>query len=89
MWRYFVSLFSKMGDKGGERGVKNLKKWVMLFMDGPFQLYIPTLISFPSIKTHSLYQHGNNNNTGPGKDLLRMKFHTRPTLLHTCMYIVV
>ena len=23
-----------MGDKG-ERGVKNLKKWVMLFMDGP------------------------------------------------------
>ena len=28
------SLFSKMGDKG-ERGVKNLKKWVMSFIDGP------------------------------------------------------
>ena len=26
--------FSKMGDKG-ERGVKNLKKWMTSFMDGP------------------------------------------------------
>ena len=29
-----IRLFSKMVDKG-ERGVKNLKKWVMSFMDGP------------------------------------------------------
>ena len=33
-WRYSVSLFSKIGDKD-EGGVKNLKKWVMSFMDGP------------------------------------------------------
>ena len=26
-WHYSISLFSKMGDKG-ERGVKNLKRWV-------------------------------------------------------------
>ena len=25
-----------MGDKGEEEGVKNLKKWVTLFIDGPF-----------------------------------------------------
>ena len=31
-WRYSISLFSKMGDKG-EGGVKNLKKWVTSFMD--------------------------------------------------------
>ena len=29
-----ISLFSEMGDKG-EGGVKNLKKWVTSFMDGP------------------------------------------------------
>ena len=29
-----MSLFSKMGDKW-EEGVKNLKKWVTLFIDGP------------------------------------------------------
>ena len=29
-----ISLFSKMCDKG-DGGVKNLKKWVTLFMDGP------------------------------------------------------
>ena len=28
------SQFSKMGDKG-EQGVKNLKKWMTSFMDGP------------------------------------------------------
>ena len=33
-WSYSVSLFSKMGDKG-KGGVKNLKKWVTLFMDSP------------------------------------------------------
>ena len=76
-----------MGDKGGERGQKSQKMGDVIY-GRPFST-IHTLISFPSIKTHSLYQHGNNNNTGPGKDLLRMKFHTRPTLLHTCMYIVV
>ena len=27
-WHYFISIFSKIGDKG-EGGVKNLKKWVM------------------------------------------------------------
>ena len=32
-WRYSISIFSKMGDKG-EGGVKNLKKWVTSFMDG-------------------------------------------------------
>ena len=32
--RYFISLFSKMGDKEEGR-VKNLKKWVTSFMDGP------------------------------------------------------
>ena len=31
-WRYSISLFSKMGDKG-EGGVKNLKKRVTSFMD--------------------------------------------------------
>ena len=31
--RYSISLFSKMGDKGG--GVKNLQKWVTSFMEGP------------------------------------------------------
>ena len=87
MWRHPVSLFSKMGDKGGERGQKSQAMGDVI-CGRPFPT-IPTLISFPSIKTHSLYQHGSNNNTGPGKDLLRMKFHTRPTLLHTCMYIVV
>ena len=30
----YYSLFSKKGDKG-ETGVKNLRKWVMLFIDGP------------------------------------------------------
>ena len=34
-WRYSLSLFSKMGDKG-EGEVKNLKKWLTSFMDGPF-----------------------------------------------------
>ena len=34
-----------MGDQG-ERGVKNLKKWVMSFMDGPFiQHFISQTIS--------------------------------------------
>ena len=33
-WRYSISLFSKMGDKG-EGGVKILKKRVTSFMDGP------------------------------------------------------
>ena len=37
-WRYSISLFSKMGDKG-EGGVKNLKKSVTLFMDGPFTIF--------------------------------------------------
>ena len=32
-WRYSISIFSKMGDKG-EGGVKDLKKWVTSFMDG-------------------------------------------------------
>ena len=35
---YSISLFSKMGDKG-EGGVKNLKKSVTLFMDGPFTMF--------------------------------------------------
>ena len=30
----YAYLFSKMGDMG-EGGVKNLKKWVMSFIDGP------------------------------------------------------
>ena len=33
MCRYSIGLFNKMGDKG-EGGVKNLKKWEALFMDG-------------------------------------------------------
>ena len=33
-WCYSISQFSKMSDKG-EGGVKNLKKWVTSFMDGP------------------------------------------------------
>ena len=32
--RYSISLFSKTGDKG-QGGVKNIKKWVRSFMDGP------------------------------------------------------
>ena len=34
-WHYSISLYSKMGDKE-QGGVKNLKKWVTSFMDGPF-----------------------------------------------------
>ena len=37
-WGYSISLFSKMGDKGNG-GVKNLKKWVTSFMDGPKILF--------------------------------------------------
>ena len=33
-WCYSISLFSKMGDKG-EGGVKNIKKWVTLFLNSP------------------------------------------------------
>ena len=33
-----LSLFSKMGEKA-EGGVKNLKKWVTIFMDGPYYLF--------------------------------------------------
>ena len=33
-WHYSISLLSKMGDKG-EGGVKNFKKWVTSFIDGP------------------------------------------------------
>ena len=32
--QYSISLFIKMGNKG-EGAVKNLKKWVTSFMDGP------------------------------------------------------
>ena len=32
---YPISLFSKTGDKRGERGVEYLIKWVTSFMDGP------------------------------------------------------
>ena len=32
--RYSIILFIKMGDKG-VGGVKNLKKWMTSFMDGP------------------------------------------------------
>ena len=42
-WRYSISLFCKMGDKG-EGGVKNLKKWVTSIMDGP--LSFPNQIFF-------------------------------------------
>ena len=31
-WRYFISLFIKI--TRGDRGVKNLKKWMTSFMDG-------------------------------------------------------
>ena len=31
-----------MGDKG-ERGVKNLKKWMTLFVDGPLKVYVRQL----------------------------------------------
>ena len=37
-WHYYISLFSKIDDKG-EGGVKNRKKWVTSFMDSP--LYTP------------------------------------------------
>ena len=33
-WRYFISLFIKI--TRGDRGVKNLKKWMTSFMDGPW-----------------------------------------------------
>ena len=33
-WCFSISLFSRMVDKG-EEGVKNLKKWVTSYMDGP------------------------------------------------------
>ena len=36
-WRYSISLFSKMGDKGEGR-VKILKKWETSFMDGPLKM---------------------------------------------------
>ena len=39
-WCYSVSLFSNIGDKD-EGGVKNLKKWVMSFMDGPLSKSFP------------------------------------------------
>ena len=29
-----------MGDKGEEEGVKNLKKWVMTFIDGPISTFL-------------------------------------------------
>ena len=35
IWYYSISVFSKMGNEG-DGGVINLKKWVALFMDGPF-----------------------------------------------------
>ena len=38
MWHNSIGLFSKMGDKG-EGVVKNLKKWVKLFIDGPITGY--------------------------------------------------
>ena len=34
MWRYSISLFSKMGDMGEGGGVKNLKKEVTYFVNG-------------------------------------------------------
>ena len=37
-WYYSIGLFSKMGDKG-KRRIKNLKKWVTSFMDGPSFLF--------------------------------------------------
>ena len=40
--RYSISLSSKMGDKG-EGEVKNLKKLVTSFMDGPYYNYTPYL----------------------------------------------
>ena len=33
-WRYSISLFSKIGEKG-EGGVKNLQEWMTSFMEGP------------------------------------------------------
>ena len=42
-----ISLFSKMGDKG-KGGVKNFKKWVTSFIDGPYQI----LFSSEKLKNH-------------------------------------
>ena len=44
-WRHSMSLFSKMGDKG-EGEVKNLKKWMTLFMDGPKWMLLQPAHSF-------------------------------------------
>ena len=44
MWRYFVSLFSKMGDKGGERGQKSQKMGDVIY-GRPF----PTIHTYSNI----------------------------------------
>ena len=44
-WHYFISIFSKMGDKGEGR-VKNLKKWVPSFMDGPLPIFNTLIYEF-------------------------------------------
>ena len=35
-WHYYISLFSKMGDKRAWK-VRTLKNWLMLFLDGFFE----------------------------------------------------
>ena len=77
-----MSLFSKMGDKG-EGGVKNLQKWVMFFMDGPF-FYPPLRIKcmyemaligkFSSIKGFR-NAHVSSLTLGLMKELTSIRFH--------------